>query len=303
MDLCRTYSAFTEPDGWGVVTFYPHPSEYINRRNHSLFTLRDREFIRRVLGVPNMYILEFNEALKNLTPLRFWHLIRKKFNVDGLVMGTDFHFGRDRSGSADYLARLAQREGLSKIFVVALINKAKYSSSNVRALVQAGSVREAASVLDYPYFMLSRVIRGDQRGRTMHYPTANLEIEDGKIIPAEGVYCAAVLVNHEWHCGAVSVGRNPTFRDVNELRCEVNILDFDGDIYGSEVAVFFLDRVRDMVTFGNKDELISQIGRDVEACREIYKASMKALSSRNFLVKAEDIHLAQDLTPEVIRLV
>ena len=190
LELCRTYSG---SDGWGVVTFYPHPSEYISGQAHSLFTLREREFIRNLLEIPNMYILEFNEALKNLTPLQFWRLIREKFSVDGLVMGTDFHFGRNREGSADYLARLAQHDGLSKIFVLALIDKAKYSSSHVRSLIQTGNVKEAASVLGYPYFMLSRVIKGDQRGRTMNYPTANLEIADGKIIPAEGVYCSAVF--------------------------------------------------------------------------------------------------------------
>ena len=300
LDLCRTYSS---SDGWGVVTFYPHPSEYINGQAHSLFTLREREFIRRLLEIPNMYILEFNEALKNLTPLQFWRLIREKFRVDGLVMGEDFHFGHNRAGSADYLARIAQHEGLSKIFVLALIDKAKFSSSNVRNLVQLGKVREAGEILGYPYFIIGRVLHGDRRGRTMNYPTANIEIADGKIIPSEGVYCSAVLVNGEWYCGAVSVGRNPTFRDVHELRCEVNILGFEGEIYGSEVGVFFLERVRDMVKFRDKDELTAQIGRDVEACGKIYEASMKALSSRDFLTKGENICLSGELTPEVIRLV
>ena len=218
-------------------------------------------------------------------------------------MGEDFHFGHNRAGSADYLARIAQHEGLSKIFVLALIDKAKFSSSNVRNLVQLGKVREAGEILGYPYFIMGRVLHGDRRGRTMNYPTANIEIADGKIIPSEGVYCSAVLVNGEWYCGAVSVGRNPTFRDVHELRCEVNILGFEGEIYGSEVGVFFLERVRDMVKFRDKDELTAQIGRDVEVCGKIYEASMKALSSRDFLTKGENICLSGELTPEVIRLV
>lgn len=303
LDLCRTYSRFTDPDGWAVITFYPHPSEYIDGHAHSLFTLREREFIRNLLDIPNMYILSFNEALRNLTPRQFWTLLREKFSVDGLVMGADFHFGRDRAGSADYLARLAQHDGLSKIFILALIDKAAYSSSNVRRLIQDGKVSEAANVLNYPYFMLSRVLHGDARGRTMSYPTANIEIADGKIIPAEGVYSSAVLVEHEWHCGAVSIGRNPTFGGVDELRCEVNILDFSGDIYGTEVGVFFLERVRDIMTFHGRDELIAQIGRDTDKCRQIYEAALKAPNARDFLTKAANIYLTQDFTPEIIRLV
>ena len=269
---------------------------------HSLFSLRERELIRRVLDIPNMYILEFNEALKTLTPSQFWRLTRERFKVDGLVMGRDFHFGLNRAGNADYLARLARHDGLERIIIADLVNKPKYSSSCVRKMIAAGDVEGAREALGYPCFMMGKIIHGYQRGRTMNFPTANIDIE-GRIIPADGVYCAAVLVNGEWHCGAVSVGNNPTFRDVKNKRMEVYILNFAGNIYGDEMAVFFLGRVRDMKAFADKDALMMQITRDTQRCREIYDAEIIIPETRVFLDGAKSIYAAHTLTPEIIRLV
>ena len=301
--LCRNLAGSDSGD-WGVVSFWPHPSEYMHKLSHSLFSIIERELIRRVLDIPNMYILDFDEALRNLSPSEFWRLVRDRFGVDGLVMGRDFHFGCKREGSAEILAELALHDGIDKnrIYIADLMDKPKFSSSNVRKYLQAGDVKAAAEILGYPCFIMSRITSGNQRGRTMHFPTANIDIH-GRIIPAYGVYSSAVLVNGEIHCGAVSIGNNPTFHDIHDARFEVHILDFEGDIYGEELPVFFLGRVRDMHTFPDTEALMNQIAIDTQTCRKIYDEAVNIPETRSFLRRAADIFTSQSLNPEIIRLV
>ena len=300
-ELFRLCKNNAQNDDWAVISFNPHPSEFMHKLNHSLFTLREKELIRRIFDIPNMYFLDFDEAFKNLSPAEFWNLLRERFNVDGLIMGRDFHFGINHSGSAEYLCELAEHDGIKKIMIADLLYKSKYSSSKVRENISYGNIDNAREILGYPYFMMSKIISGNQRGRTMNFPTANLDIHN-RFIPLDGVYCCAVLVDNEYHCGALSIGNNPTFHDVKETRCEVNILDFDGDIYGDEIIIFFLARLRDMHEFHDKTQLMTQIKNDIETCRKLYEAKM--IDNKNFLERAKMIYNEdRDLKSEIIRLV
>ena len=296
--LCRDNA---RGDDWGVVTFEPHPSLFMGRL-HPLFTLREREIIRRFLGIPNMYVLRFDDSLMNLSPAKFWHLLRSRLNVDGLVMGSDFRFGHGREGCAKSLAQLARNDGITRIIIADVVDKPRYSSSTVRKNITIGNISLAADILGYPFFMLSRVIHGSARGRTMHFPTANLELKGGRVIPAYGVYSAAVLVNGAWHCGALSVGNNPTFHDVTGTRAEVHILDFDGDIYGEEVMMLLLGRVRGIETFTDKEALTAQIGHDTEECRKIYREVMSREDTQSFTKSARQYISHETITPEIINL-
>ena len=298
--LCRNLAG----SDWGVVSFWPHPSEYMHRIPHTLFTLKERELIRRVLDIPNMYTLNFDEALRNLTPSEFWRLVRERFGADGLVIGRDFHFGLNRAGNAEYLVRLAKYDGIPKnrIYIADLMDKPKFSSSVVRKHLQAGNVKAASEILGYPCFLTGKITSGNQRGRTMHFPTANIDIH-GRITPAFGVYSAAVLINGEFHCGAVSIGNNPTFHDIHEARFEVHILDFEGDIYGEALPVFFLGRVRDMHTFPDKEALMHQIAVDTQACRKIYDEAVNVPETQLFLKRAAEIFTSHNLNPEIMRLI
>lgn len=301
--LCREIAG-CDSGGWGVVSFWPHPAEYMHKIPHTLFTLRERELIRRILGIPNMYILEFDEALRQLSPSEFWRRVRERFGADGLVMGRDFHFGLKRAGNAEILAELALRDGISenRIHIADLMDKPKFSSSNVRKYLHAGDVKAASEILGYPCFLTGRITSGKHRGRTMHFPTANIDIH-GRITPAFGVYSSAVLVNGEFHCGAVSIGNNPTFHDIHDARFEVHILDFEGDIYGEELPVFFLGRVRDMHTFPDTEALMHQIAEDTHTCRKIYAEALNIPETWSFLKRAAEIFTSHNLTPEITRLV
>ena len=286
---------------WAVISFSPHPAEYLRKIKHSLFSLNERELIRQFLNVPNIFVLRFDEALKNLTPLEFWQLIREKFNVDGLVMGSDFHFGRDNSGSAETLKQLAESDGINKIFIAELLQKNIYSSSLARKKIYQGDIDGVNKILGYPFFMIGEVIAGNQRGRTMNYPTANLKIPANKIVPSYGVYSVAVLVNGKFYPGALSISNNPTFKDVSETRIEAHILDFTGNIYNQEIIIFFLDRVRDIKIFPDKDSLMTQINNDVLECRKIYDSAIKDFDTKNFLERSREIYANnKSLQPEII---
>ena len=289
---------------WSVVTFHPHPSEFIGKI-HTLFTLREREIIRRILGIPHMFVLKFDDRLMNLSPEKFWRLLRERLNVDGIVMGSDFRFGHGREGSAESLREMAIADGIlsQRVIIADVIDKAEYSSSTIREHITAGNVRTAANLLGYPYFVIGRVVHGNERGRTMHFPTANIEAGKGRVIPAYGVYSSAVYVNNSWHCGALSIGNNPTFGDIHAARAEVHLPDFSGDIYGHEVMMMILDRVRDIRKFSGKDELMTQITRDIDTCREIYREVMTQTDTKTFAHNAEKIYSFHEIEPQIINLI
>lgn len=283
-------------DDWGVVTFYPHPSVFMGRMTHTLFTLQERELIRLFLGIPGMFVFKFDDTLMNLSPQEFWDILTVKLNADGLVTGSDFRFGRKRSGNVQTL------EGISRIYTLPMLGRPRYSSSNVRKNILSGQISQANEILGYPFFIMSRVIHGNERGRTMNFPTANLEIHNGKVIPPYGVYACNVIADGRAYCGALSVGNNPTFGGISETRAEVHILDFSGDIYDSEITVMILDRLRGLQTFGNANELAVQIRNDIERCRAVYGEMMRGEAlefsrrvkeiyrkHKNFNVKVMDI--------------
>ena len=278
---------------WGVVTFDPHPSVFMGKIQ-PLFTLQEREIIRRVLGIPRMYVLKFNDAMMKLSPSEFWRLLRERIDVDGLVMGSDFHFGYGRSGDAEGLRELALSDGIERVIIADLFDKPRYSSTTIREAVMAGNVETAAEILGYPFFMIGRVIHGNMRGRTMNFPTANIAVN--KIMPAYGVYSSAVLIDGHWYCGALSVGNNPTFNDVHDTRAEVHVLDFDGDIYDRDVMMMILGRVRGLRKFSGKDELSAQITKDIAECRRFYNVKM------DFAEKANRVY-HEKLIPQIITLI
>ena len=296
-EICRESSI---KNNWGVVTFSPHPSEYMKKIKNSMFNLKERGFLAKIFDVPNFLVFEFNEDFKNLSPEEFIEILIKKFNISGVVFGSDFHFGRERLGSADYLERIYKDK--IKIFRLNLFDKKIYSSSQAREKILSGDIDSVNKILGYPFFMISDVIHGNARGRTMNFPTANLNLKN-RIIPAYGVYSTAVLINREFHCGALSIGNNPTFNDVNETRAEVFITDFSGDIYGSEILIFFLKRVRGIKTFENREALMTQINFDIKTCEEIFKNSLRESSTEKFLERAKEIYYGnQDFNPEIINI-
>lgn len=262
---------------WGAATFSPHPGLVLGTMSETLFTPRERELIGRVLGIPRLLVLPFDERLRNLSPRAFWMELKRWVDVEGVVVGRDFRFGLGGEGTASLLGHFCHEEALP--FAVEDLLKrdgVKISSSEVRRRICRGDVLGAEADLGYPWFLWTGVRHGDGRGRSLGFPTANLDIGGPRTLPADGVYAVAVIVRGRWYCGALSMGRNPTFGDVRERRSEVFVLDFEGDLYGEDLIVFFLERLRSERRFPDAESLSEQIAADVARCRTVYGDHMSA---------------------------
>ena len=254
---------------WALVTFEPHPRFVLGGLRARLFSREEKAFLRRCFAVPDPIEIPFTREFANTEPGRFLAELGARVPLDGIVVGSDFRFGRGRSGDGDFLRGYCAVHGLKLALVPQLTEGGSpVSSTRVRSCVENGDVEQAARLLGYPFFIHSQVVRGQQRGRTLGFPTANLTPGEYKLIPAEGVYAASAWADGQWRAVAVSVGRNPTFGEGLDARIEAHLLDFSGDLYGRELFLTFFQRLRPMKRFADETELVAQMGRDCEQARE-----------------------------------
>lgn len=261
---------------WGAVTFDPHPGLFMKAINATLFTSRERELIRIFLGIPRIVALRFDEELARFSPRLFWEFLGENIVVDGVVVGQDFRFGYRRTGDVALLEQYCHEIDASFLAVDIVEHLgSKISSSAIRGHVESGECELAAKELGYPYFIWAEVVHGLGRGKDLGFPTANLNVPSWKLLPADGVYAVSVLVKGKWKVGALSVGKNPTFHDVTDIRVEVFILDYEGDLYEESLPVFFLSRLRPQVEFKNAEQLAMQIEADTKRVRTVFRRSFE----------------------------
>ena len=237
-----------------VTTFGPHPRIALGHQVELLTTLDRRLELLGELGVETV-VVRFTPDLALATPEQFADLILKPLGAKVVVAGEDFRFGRGRSGDLDTLAGL----GFETRSVPLLDD---ISSSRIRQLLREGNVEDAARLLGRPHEVEGTVVSGDARGGTLGFPTANLAVPAEVIVPAYGIYAGEVGENRV----AVSIGVNPHYGG-QERRIEAFLLDFDGNLYGEHLYVELWKRLRDERAFASEQELIDQIGRDVEETR------------------------------------
>jgi riboflavin kinase/FMN adenylyltransferase len=188
----------------------------------------------------------------------------------------DLRFGYRRTGDVALLERYCLEKGANFLAVDILEHLgSKIASSAIRGHVESGQCELAAKELGYPYFIWGEVVHGLERGRELSFPTANLNIPPQKLIPADGVYAVAALVKGAWKGGALSIGKNPTFGDVPEIRVEVFIVDYEGDLYEEKLPVLFLSRLRPQIQFKNVDQLVMQIDADVQRVKSVFRHSFE----------------------------
>lgn len=258
-----------------VLTFDPHPVEVLRPGTppRLITTIEERAALLGEAGVDRVGVLDL-AGIREQAPEAFVEgVLVGKLAVRHLVVGADFRFGRDRSGDVALLERLGPTLGF-EVEVIDLVEEggAPVSSSRIRALIETGDVAEAAELLG-SWFTVTNVVRdGDKRGREIGFPTANLRPPDRKVIPGTGIYACFASVAEARHHAAVNVGVRPTFGD-GELLIEAFILDFDGDIYGNELTLEFVENTRPEVRFDDVDELVTQMRRDVVEVRDILDAA------------------------------
>ena len=238
-----------------VITFDPHPRVAFGNEVELITTLERRLELFASLGVESTLVAPFTTELMALQPEAFAARYLTAIGATAVAAGPNFRFGAKRCGDLDMLGEL----GFEILDVVPV---ADVSSSAIRAALRVGDVGEAAALLGRPFELDGVVVAGDQRGGTLGYPTANLALEPRLACPSYGIYAGSAL----GHRAAISIGTNPHYGGM-ERRIEPFLLDFEGDLYGKRLIVEVWERLRDEGVFGSEDELIAQIGRDVEATR------------------------------------
>lgn len=250
-----------------AITFDPHPRAVIHPASAPplLQTLDQRLANLELLGIEQAIVIRFDADFAAQPAERFLsEIVHERLQAREVYLGKGFAFGRGRAGNIELLRRLSAELGFfaDEVDEVQLRGQ-RISSSRIRELLSEGRVNLARRMLGRPYGVEGVVIRGDQRGRRIGFPTANLKPHN-RVIPRYGIYATATLVDGEWRRSVTSIGVRPTFGADNEPSIESYILDFDGDLYGSVVRVRFLHRIRDEMKFSGVEELVEWIRRDVD---------------------------------------
>jgi riboflavin kinase/FMN adenylyltransferase len=281
--LHRASSMASRTDAeWGVVTFDRHPDIFFREPGcidfKSLFAPNEQKLLEKYFSVPKVHRINFTQKIANMSPKDFIDYIGKVCGVDGVVVGEDFRFARDRSGTPQYMLEFCGSMGWS-VDVIPMRLAADglpISSSVIRSAVTSGDMRRAWKLLGYPFFFQSSVIHGYNRGASLGFPTANIKLDPLKVDTRRGVYATLAYCCGSWLIGAANVGLNPTFGDVPKPHFEVNLLGYDGNLYGREITVFMLDHIRDEIKFESAEDLKAQVANDTAA---IKKLSSEALGT------------------------
>ncbi|KEJ93418.1 riboflavin biosynthesis protein RibF [Synergistes jonesii] len=254
--------------GWGVMTFEGHPRMLLNGGDFKmLFSPEERGVIARSLGVPRMERIPFTREFASLSPEGFAGFIAERYGIDGLVVGENFRFAKNRAGDPRVLAELSAERGWSlDVMPSYRIGGCVVSSTETRIAVSCGQMRRAAELLGYPFMISGEVSHGDERGRKIGFRTANIAMRKNKVYPPFGVYAALVSIDGGWLAAALNVGDNPTFGGDAEPRCEAHILDYGGALYGKTLTLFIVSEIRGEIKFASAHELAEQISHDAAEC-------------------------------------
>ncbi len=254
-----------------LVTLHPHPRIVLRSDSplQYLSTIEERIDLLEPLGLDYLVILPFSLEYSQIRARNFFQMLVDYLNSKELYCGADFAMGYKREGNVNFLRALGGEKG----FVVHVVtpqrlNGAVISSTRVRELVASGELDLATQYLGRFPTVRGRVVRGDQRGRQLGFPTANLAIAERRLVPANGIYAGRVLIGEQWHPSAASIGIRPTFGGGQRL-VEVYVIDFDGDLYDQVIELQFIQRLREELRFENVQALIDQMKLDVIETRGI----------------------------------
>jgi riboflavin kinase / FMN adenylyltransferase len=253
----------------GVLTFEPHPRDFFNP-GEPLFRLTDEAAKLRLLasnGLDGTVVLTFNAALANLPAEDFVaRILVERFAVSGVVIGFNFHFGKNRTGSPDFLAAQGRKYGFAVDVVAPFeLNGRPVSSGPIRDALTAGRLDDAAVLLGFPWFVSGEVRHGDKRGRELGFPTANLSLDPSCRL-RHGVYAVRVGLGERRYDGVANFGRRPMF-DSGVVLLEVFLFDFAGDLYGQRIDVAFIHWIREEAVFSSVDELMRAMQDDTTKAR------------------------------------
>ncbi|MEN8241336.1 MAG: bifunctional riboflavin kinase/FAD synthetase [Chloroflexota bacterium] len=260
-----------------VLTFYPHPSVVLRgpRESFYLTTPEEKAELLGELGVDLVITHPFNQEVAQMSAEDFIGQLVKHLTLAQLWVGYDFSLGRDREGNLPKLKEIGEKPeyNFSVHEVSALLSGgAVVSSSRIRSLLEAGDIESPASLLGRSFSISGEVVKGEGRGRKLGIPTANLSIAKERVVPGAGVYAGFVTHQGKSYPAVTNIGVRPTFEDLPVApRAESHILDFNEDLYGEEINLSFIARLRSEMRFESVEALMAQINLDIEKAREVLK--------------------------------
>ncbi len=256
-----------------LLTFLPHPRLVLYPHNplFLISTLEEKLELLAKIGIDHVVIMPFTKQFASIDAEEYISkILVENFHPSYIVVGYDHRYGRDRRGDMQLLQQYAEHYHYKVEEIPAqTIDDISVSSTKVRQAVMQGNINEANTLLAHPYTIKGNVVHGDKLGRTIGFPTANIAVSKHKLIPALGVYACIVEVAGGMYMGALSISYRPTVTESRDLRIEVYILDFEGDIYGEEVNLILYDQIREDKKFGSLELMISAIHEDVAQVRYI----------------------------------
>lgn len=258
-----------------LFTFAPHPRKVLFPEQTDLkliTTTEEKCDLLKQFGVDHVLIYPFTKEFSKMHAQDYISdIIAKGLKTKTLVIGYDHHFGANREGNIETLKQFAPTYHFNVEEIPAQeINQLNISSTRIRKAIDEGDIQTANDFLGYQFFITGTVIKGKQLGRTIGYPTANVFIEDAdKLIPKIGVYAVNVILNDKTYKGMLNIGLNPTTDSDNRIKIEVNIFEFDQEIYGETLKLEFVKRIRNEEKFANLDELKKALANDKIACSNV----------------------------------
>ncbi len=258
-----------------ILTFFPHPRMVLQKGNNIklLNTINEKIDLLQKTGLNHLIIEPFTKEFSRLTALDFAReILKKNLNAQKLVIGYDHRFGRNREGNFEQLQEYGKIYGFEVEEIPAQdIENISVSSTKIRKALEDGAIEKANEYLGYAYILSGKVVAGKALGRQFNYPTINIHIqEDYKLIPKPGVYIVKTNINNKHYFGIMNIGKRPTLNGKRKT-IEVHLLDFDANLYGKNIQISLLKRLRDEQKFASVEHLFAQIKKDEQKAREMIK--------------------------------
>jgi riboflavin kinase/FMN adenylyltransferase len=250
-----------------LVTYFPNPAIVLgkNKDHKSIYSESKKQEILAQFGIDYLLTIPFTEDFSNIRAYNFIHdILVAKLNPKHIIIGYNHFFGKGREGDFSLLEKYSSEFGyLVEQISPVYVGQEKVSSSLIRSLIQSGNMEQVHSYLSRPFSLQGIVVKGFQRGRTISFPTANIELPVHSICPGIGVYAGYTILSGKKFISMVNIGKRPTF-DGESISIESHLLDFEEDIYGQSIEQFFLFKIREEQKFESIDELVSRLQKDKE---------------------------------------
>lgn len=253
-----------------VLLFRKHSKDFIQKKDYKRLTSFDDKLqILQIMNVDYVFAIDFDEQLKNLSALEFLEFLTKNINVKYIVVGEDYKFSKNQEGSSKLILNYMKNKNLDcSILKDIKYNHLKISSSDIIKFISLGEIEKANRFLGRYYSVKGIVKKGYRRGTSMGFPTANLDLLFNYVIPKDGVYFTKTRYNNKEYFSFSSIGNNPTFEN-KESTIETHIFNFNENIYGEKIEVFFIKKIRNNIKFDSVNSLIKQLEKDKKICKNL----------------------------------